>query len=410
MKTCIHCGATLEDNASFCPVCAKPQNEPTQYPIPKILSRKLLYCAVALLILILAASAILLRHRPRTYDAGDTGELVYESDGKTWHLLLRNSVTDTFHWREPQPVYSRLIESGQQAALPLQLNIYDEKTQENAASEFAGLIDHSEITFTSLTGTDQLEISSPQANPAFPQSVFEADVVYHSDCGNNQITWTLHMKNGDVLVLNEAMELRVRPEVSYSYKDTPMETAEDLNRLFVEIDETVDPEALVIIDLPPVTYEEDVKLGVHSFKIHGSSEGNTVFHKQFIVPSQSSGKIDLYGCTFEGAASGVRAYFTVFLDSCTFKECETAVLGVESSWPSLMNCTLENCRTGLIIDCPNSTSHNALYQGNTFRGNKTAVLLEKLPGEDVLYFIDCIFEDNGTDIDNRTGNEIKDSF
>ena len=75
-----------------------------------------------------------------------------------------------------------------------------------------------------------------------------------------------------------------------------------------------------------------------------------------------------------------------------------------------MNCTLENCRTGLCVNCANGTAHNALYQGNTFRGNETAVLLEKLPGEDVLYFIDCIFEDNGTDIDNRTGNEIKDSF
>ena len=59
--------------------------------------------------------------------------------------------------------------------------------------------------------------------------------------------------------------------------------------------------------------------------------------------------------------------------------------------------------------CFNSTSaraKSALFYGNSFIENETAILLERVPGDDVLYFVDTVFEENGQDIENRAGNTI----
>ena len=69
-------------------------------------------------------------------------------------------------------------------------------------------------------------------------------------------------------------------------------------------------------------------------------------------------------------------------------------------------CTFENCGTGLHINSSVSSSRNAYFGENTFRGNETAVLLENMPSDDDLYFVYCVFEDNGTDMDSRVDNRI----
>ena len=46
------------------------------------------------------------------------------------------------------------------------------------------------------------------------------------------------------------------------------------------------------------------------------------------------------------------------------------------------------------------------FTGNTFRGNTTAVLLEKVSADLLMDFSDCLFERNGTDIDNRCDQPV----
>jgi len=46
------------------------------------------------------------------------------------------------------------------------------------------------------------------------------------------------------------------------------------------------------------------------------------------------------------------------------------------------------------------------YMGDVFRNNGTAVLLERVPNRMALSFHDTVFSGNGTDIDNRCGQEL----
>ena len=46
------------------------------------------------------------------------------------------------------------------------------------------------------------------------------------------------------------------------------------------------------------------------------------------------------------------------------------------------------------------------YMGDVFRNNGTAVLLERVPTRESLSFPDTVFSGNGTDIDNRCGQEL----
>ena len=47
------------------------------------------------------------------------------------------------------------------------------------------------------------------------------------------------------------------------------------------------------------------------------------------------------------------------------------------------------------------------FEGNTFQGNQTAILLEQVGIETPLKFPGTLFSGNGTDIDNRCGQELE---
>ena len=48
-----------------------------------------------------------------------------------------------------------------------------------------------------------------------------------------------------------------------------------------------------------------------------------------------------------------------------------------------------------------------MFDGNQFLQCGTGILLQNVPGEDVLMLPGCVFEGNGTDIDNRTAHVLE---
>ena len=61
---------------------------------------------------------------------------------------------------------------------------------------------------------------------------------------------------------------------------------------------------------------------------------------------------------------------------------------------------------GFHFNASNATPTTYHYSGNLFQNNGTAVLLESVPSNQALYFGGSRFSHNGTDIDNRCGQEV----
>ncbi|MBQ5953668.1 MAG: hypothetical protein IJL47_06505 [Lachnospiraceae bacterium] len=409
-KLCIHCGKELPKEASFCPACAKSQIEKETVRFPGIKKRKILrflLIPAALLIIVLAA---VLWKKPRTYEA-DGAELVYKANGVSWHLLLRNDQVDFLHWTSPQPLYTRTLVNGTQAAIPLQLYVYREDTGENAREEFAELLENSTVAVTADPGSESASPSVPAWNPGFPDAMLEADIVYDTACSSNDIFWTLNMKNGDTLILREEMEIHIRPEANYSYKNTPLETMEDLRALIEKAEREVSKDAIVTITLAPVVYEGDLVIENRAISLIGTEDGNarTTFTGTLYIRSEEPQHLAVNTIHFagDGSGRGIEATSSFEAEACSFEGLEIGIFGDDGSSPILSGCRFENCGTGVLIDSSSSILRAAFIHESVFIANKTAVLLEHLPFDDVFYFISCTFTDNETDVENHAGNQIE---
>ena len=86
---------------------------------------------------------------------------------------------------------------------------------------------------------------------------------------------------------------------------------------------------------------------------------------------------------------------------------ETGLLAEENAWINADETTFSDNGQGLCFDAVNTplVSDN-FYTNNVFQNNDTAVLLERVPGDAILYFPGTRFAGNGTDIDNRCGQPV----
>ena len=63
---------------------------------------------------------------------------------------------------------------------------------------------------------------------------------------------------------------------------------------------------------------------------------------------------------------------------------------------------LRRCR----VDSGDVTPVHSMYNDNRFQNNGTAVVLERVPSQLTLDFQGSLFQGNGTDIDNRSGQPL----
>ena len=142
--------------------------------------------------------------------------------------------------------------------------------------------------------------------------------------------------------------------------------------------------------------------------LSGSSDasGSTVLKGCVSVDNRNPLFATLSDLTFEGPGTGIYATEGFVISGCTFKGKDTGIMAGDGCWPNLESCTFEDCSIGLHFNSSTSSMRNAYFGSLTFRGNDTGVFLEKVPGTDILYFIDCTFENNTEDIRNLAGNKI----
>ena len=407
MKKCIHCGAALPDDASFCPACARPQTESRETDVPR-LHRKQLLIAIPFSILAVASILfLLLYHRPITINA-EEAELVYQTKGKTYHLLLRNTARDMDDWKTPLYTAQYTLARGTEAAIPLQLYVYDETSGENAKEGFSALIASASVIPTAENGTEPVKCSTPEAREGFPAAVMESDALFGPDETISKVDWILQMKNGDTLVLHNYIRIDMIDEVSYSYEDTDIDTMEKLQALIDSLEDEVTPDTSVTITLAPVTYKGDLHIP-RAIDLVGTADdnGSTGIEGTLFSDADSD---PMYGTvmnvSFTGDGTGIEASALMHIVQCSFTGLDTGINVLDGAWMVPTACTFTDCRVGLFFDSTSCKAKNVGISENTFTGCRTAVQLENVPDDSLLYFIDNVFEDCGEEIVNHSNSEI----
>ncbi len=117
----------------------------------------------------------------------------------------------------------------------------------------------------------------------------------------------------------------------------------------------------------------------------------------------SGGVISYFeGIDFTGSGgTGISAMSRLHLTNCRLSEWDTAIFCSESAWVNADQCIFSDNGVGLHIDNAEPNISDSRFEGNTF------VLLEQVGVEMLLKFPVTLFSGNGTDIDNRCGQELE---
>lgn len=403
-KHCPHCGAFLPAEASFCPYCANILNRRAlklpPRPIPARLIRLLgLFCLAAALMAGLWSS-----FRPKTYEGA--GEVLYtDSDGS--YQLISNVSTDRYY-----PMAEISQDAGEQDSyrFPLRLYINHRDTGADVSGMFLQKVESCELLIQQPEDSPKpVTASVPEEADDYP-GVAMVSYIDFSKLSENpiQLIWNLRMANQDTIQIRSTLTVTPIKTYYYDSSNADLSDSKALQALADQLAAQTDSRDVVNIRLPAVTYTEPLILSGRSFNLTGTeSEGRrTAFAGGIQMRAPKDGQdwishftdIDFSG---DGSGVGISAANRVWTENCRFTGWKTAVLAYGSAWVNTTNCTFEDNETGIYYNSEGNSGSDTRFTGNTFRGNTTAVLLERVSAKLQMDFKDCLFEKNGTDIDNR---------
>lgn len=399
MKKCIHCGKMLPDEASFCPYCETVQGDTVQESVP----RRIRKSTVVLVCILLAAAAFLI-HRataPKVIDAKGP-ELTYGD----YRLVLTFTRPDTEEiLPEPQDSGGASLTVVDDAANPSLLFVSDRESETNLREEFEEQIESVELTVVPRDGAEAMRWSDPQYSPRVPGAMRIADLRFTSACGSNDIYWTLHMKNGDILKLQHNFTCVEAPSIVYRPEDVPMDTIEDLQALVDRIDQEIPPDVPVYIFLPGVTYEGGLTLENRTCALfgRGNYDDRPIFTGTITVKSTAPEKQRINAIRFEGENAGIAAYASTMASECTFTDAKTGIAVLDGATFDPHGCTFENCGTGILYDVKESP-YNVAFELDRceFRSSRIGLHVKAFVKGEAVICHDCTFAGNETDIQNDT--------
>lgn len=269
MKKCRNCGADLPEGASFCPHCAQSQIERQEVKPPRLWRKKALIAALCALVLVTAALAVFLPHRPKTYEGG--ASVTYTDQDGTYELFVGTSLND-IEDKQPEEKRTLSLSVDETSYLPAMLGVYRNGTPVDPEAFLAKVERCILEAFPNENGA--LDIAEPRYNEMFSAAVLETDVVFTGASGTNELVWTLTMKNGDTIRLKHTFEVLPLVHAAFTAEDTPLNTIEDLKALLDRIDGEVPADTVVDIYLPPVTYTGDLHISSRAVNLYGCCDGS----------------------------------------------------------------------------------------------------------------------------------------
>lgn len=414
-KNCPHCGASLHEEASFCPYCAKSVNQRKQPHPPRYISGGALRSAgVLLAVLVLVLLAVFWhRLRPRVYD-NDSTEVIYRDQGVDYQLCIA--------WANAPFTPADRVRYGGSAPLDeiyrypvlLYINLADAETF--AADTFLERVESITGELSEVDQDFQITCSAAVRDTDYvPNSaaiLYMTPMVTSSGPHSAELTISIRMKNGDVIRLHQTQTMEGVMTHHFTSDDAPLDTVEDLEAFLARLGGMVGPEDEVYIYLPPVTYTEELSVTGRAIHFTGSTDeaGNrTTFTAPIRVESERGWVFfwegfDLIG---PGEGTGLSASARVHLTDCRIAGWETGVLAHTNAWVNTDECIFEDNVVGFCFDAEDGSPSDSRYMNDLFRNNGTAVLLERVPNDISLKFPGTRFQNNGTDIDNRCGHALE---
>lgn len=413
-KVCPHCGAALHPEASFCPRCAQSIQPRKEVSPPRHMPGRALYGA---LLIFLAAVLVLAavswqNSRPKVYD-NDSTEVIYRDQGMDYQLCIA--------WaNDPFTPANRVRHNGTapldemfRYPVLLFINLADGET--SAAEEFLERVD-------SITG----EISQVDQNFQITcsEAVRDTDYVPNSaailymnplvtSLGDHsaELTISVRMKNGDVIRLHQTQVIAGITTWDFTSDDAPMDTVAELEAFLKKVEETVGPEDVINIHLPPVTYTEELVIDSRPIHLIGAGDragARTTFTAPVRVTMESGEVLAWENLDFIGPGTGTGLSFSAraHLTNCRVAGWDTGVLAHTHAWVKADESVFEDNTVGFHFNAEYGSPSDNRFISDVFRNNGTAVLLEQVPNKLALSFPGTRFTGNGTDIDNRCGQEV----
>ena len=403
-KKCRNCGAELPEGASFCPHCAQSQIERTEAKPPRLWRKKALITAAAALVLILAALAVFLPHRPKTYEGG--ASVTYTDKDGTYELLVSTASNDLEN-KQPEEKRALFISVDETSCLPALLGVYQNGTPVDPEAFLAKVERCTLEAFPNENGA--LDITEPRHDEAFVSSVLAAEVFFTGASGTNELVWTLTMKNGDTIRLKHTYEILPLVHQAYTEEDAPLDTIEDLRALLDRIGGEVPADTVVDIYLPPVTYTGDLDMASRAVNLYGCSDGSgrTVIEGSLIVSTHDPDNVMLHDLDFVGnGGNGLTATASVVIWNCSFTGYDVGAAVKNGGMIGVEACTFRNNRIAFSYDTLSYFSFKGGFPDSTIEDNDIGIQFVNIPGAMPLDFAGTVFSGNGIDIDNPIGYPI----
>ena len=397
-KKCRNCGADLPDGASFCPRCAQSQIEKQGVKPPRLWRKKALAAAVCVLVLVMAALAVFLPHRPKTYEGG--ASVTYTDQDGTYELLAGTS-SNGLENKQPEEKRTLSLSVDETSCLPALLGVYQNGTLADPAAFLAKVERCTLEAFPNENGA--LDIAEPRYDERFIASVLEADVFFNGASGTNELVWTLAMKNGDTIRLRHTFEVLPLVHQAYTAEDVPLNTMEDLRALLDRIEKEVPADTVVDIYLPPVTYTGDLHISSRAVNLYGCSggSGRTVIEGSLTVSTHDPDNVMLHDLDFVGSGgSGLTATASTVIWNCSFTGYDIGASVKNGGMIGVEACTFHNNKIAFSYDTLSYYSFKSGFPDCRVEGNDIGIQFVNLPGAMPLDFAGTVFSGNGMDIDN----------
>ena len=430
-KKCIRCGAVLPEEAAFCPCCTATQSHRRTISVTPPATRRNQWwigALAALAALALPVGAALWSSTPQaeTLPPEDTLPLTVSRESEGGAETRYGELCQTYYEGEDGQLYhvfasfspgidgsstmrgycSGLLEPGCTDTGPLTLFVEEAASGRNGRDSFSALLEDWSVTVTAPDGGERCTLSAPTFDYiSTTDALLYQELTGTSACADNEIVWTLRMKNGDVVTVKQGVTYSVKTTVEYHWEETPMNTAAELQALLDDITASAKAEEAVYLYLPAADY--DAPVSVNSPLTLVGQEGTTFSATLTASVTEHDGwtepVVKLRSLTFSGAGgTGVNACGPVYLRGCRFTGWDVAAQALDGGWIFCQeDVRFDRNAVALRLNSNFSISCGANINNTSFTRNGVALQLERIPGERMGLMLDyCTFYGNGTDIEN----------
>ncbi len=428
-KTCLRCGAALPEEAAFCPVCTASQMERQTMALPRRRRRVWPVAAGCLLLVALAlpVGAVLWSSTARVetlpedttpltaYHESEDGaekrysalcQIYYEGeDGQLYHVFA--SFSPGIDGGSTMRGYrSALLEPDCTDTGPLTLFVEEVASGRNGRDSFSALLEDWSVTVAAPDGGERCTLSDPTFDYiSTTDALLYQELTGTSACADNEILWTLQMKNGDVVTVKQGVTYSLKTVVEYHWEDTPMSTAAELQALLDDIAASAKAEEAVYLYLPAADYDAPVSVNTPVTLVgqEGTTFSATLTASVPDYDGWTEPVVALRSLTFSGTGgTGVNACGPVYLRGCRFTGWDVAAQALDGGWIFCQeDVRFDRNAVALRLNSNFSISCGANINNTSFTRNGVALQLERIPGERMGLILDyCTFYGNGTDIEN----------